>query len=267
VFVAAPLVVFLSYSLIGLMLPIVFLPPEQEVFYESNGAPLADLLIISYLLVAARFVLGLAGLDTASPFGGMGSSREMFVNVISEPTLIIATYAMAISSHTTSLPSIIRYRLNLNVGDFLANPSFLLVVCSLYLLMLAETGRLPFDNPDTHLELTMMGKAIALEYSGFLLAFLEWAEAMRLTFFMTLILNLLLPAMISGNEPLGRGLVVIGLYFLRLIGLVVLVAVWELTRVKLRLRAIVNPAVIAFVFSILAVVVAVVFDYFSKEGF
>jgi len=179
----------------------------------------------------------------------------------------MAAYAMAMSAHTTSLPGIIQYRLHLSPGDFLTNPSFLLVVCSLYIVMLAETGRIPFDNPDTHLELTMMGKAIALEYSGFLLAFLEWAEAMRLMFFMTLILNLLLPVMIFGGEDFWRVLVAVVLYFLRLIGLVVFVAVWELTRVKLRLRAIVNPAVIAFIFSILAVVVAVSSNYFSEEGF
>lgn len=261
-FLAVPFLIFSSYSFIGLIIPIVYLPNEQEVLGELFGSPLADLIIIAYILVLNRFMFSLAGFDSASPFGGMGGSREMFVNVICEPTLLLSIYALAINAHTTSLPGIIQFLAGLEVKNFLANASFLLVIVSLSLLMLAETGRIPFDNPDTHLELTMMGKAIGLEYSGALLALLEWAEAMRLTFFLTLISNLLLPFMVSKEETLGSGLLYVGFYILRLMILIFLLAVWELTRGKLRLRAIINPAAIAFIFSVLAVVVAVTVNYF-----
>jgi formate hydrogenlyase subunit 4 len=263
VFFAAPLIVFACYCFLGLIIPVVYLPGSSEIFGQPAGPPLADLLVIVYLLGFTHFVLGLAGMDSGSPFGGMGSGREMFLNVISEPALILSTYAMAISAHTTSLPGIMRFCVDHGFLDFIKNPSYWLIFLALCMVMLAEAGRIPFDNPSTQLELTMVSKAIALEYSGPFLALLEWAEAMRLTFFMTIILNLLIPFSIAtqGQSPLLI-LLLIGLYLLRLGILSLGLTIWELTRVKLRLRALINPGGIALAFSILAIFVAVAVNYF-----
>jgi formate hydrogenlyase subunit 4 len=263
VFVAAPLIVFACYCFIGVITPLLYLPGWNEVFDGLSGPPLADLLVIVYLLGFTHFVLALAGMDSGSPFGGMGGGREMFLNVISEPALILSVYALAISAHTTSLPGIMRFCADLGLKEFINNPSFWLVFLSLCMVMLAEAGRIPFDNPATHLELTMIGKAISLEYSGPFLALLEWAEAMRLTFFLTLILNLLVPfSMLSQGQHPALGILLVGLFILRLVVLVVLLAVWELTRVKLRLRALINPGGLALAFSTLAIFVAVAINYF-----
>lgn len=263
VFTAAPLIVFTCYCFIGLIIPVIYLPATDEIFKQLDGPPLADLLVLIYVLGFTHFALGLAGMDSGSPFGGMGSSREMFLNLISEPALILSTYALSISARTTSLPGIMRYCVELDLTDFIGNPSLWLVFLSLCMVMLAETGRIPFDNQSTHLELTMIGKAISLEYSGPFLALLEWAEAMRLTFFMTLILNLLLPfSLASQGQSAITVLLLTCAYILRLGTLTLCLAIWEMTRVKLRLLALINPGGIALAFSLLAIFVAVARNYF-----
>lgn len=262
VFIAAPLIVFACYCFLGLITPIVYLPETNDLINNPFGPPLADLLVIVYILGFTHFALGLAGMDSGSSFGSMGSGREMFINMISEPALILATYALAINTHTTSLPIIMRYCAQINLVEFVNNPSLWLIFLALFTVMLAEAGRIPFDNPSTHLELTMIGKAISLEYSGPFLALLEWAEAMRLTFFLTLIVNLLTPFFLASGSVSPIDLLrAIGLYFLRIVLIMLALVLWELTRAKLRLRALVNPGGMALAFSILAIFVAVAMNY------
>src|SRR6266446_974551 len=192
VYVIAPLVVFVCYALLGWATP-----P-----FSLGYIPL-DFLAVIYLLGLARFILALAGMDTGTSFGGMGSSREMFINVLVEPVLILIIFTLAFQRHTTNMIGIIT--------GFSSPPSatsFVFNLAALFLLWLAlafvtlmDNGFLPVDNPSTHLELTMIQKALHLEYSGRNLALIEWGEAMRLTFFLTLLGDLLIPrsvAVLSG---------------------------------------------------------------------
>src|SRR5947209_5968345 len=92
VFSTAPYIVFGCYALLGLITPIIFLPPASAIDRSFLGWPLADLLVLVYLLGLARFVMGLAGMDAGAPLGGLGSGREMFIHVLIEPTLIFIVY-------------------------------------------------------------------------------------------------------------------------------------------------------------------------------
>ncbi len=160
----------------------------------TTSAPLGfmgNIIALMYLFLLGTFFLALAGLDAGSAFGGMGSSREVAIAALAEPTVLIAIFGIALRAGTTSLDGIIiRFAaeplLMLNAGHLLAFFAFFIVA-------LAENGRLPVDNPATHLELTMIHEAMILEYSGRLLALVEWAAGMKLFLFLTLISNLFFP--------------------------------------------------------------------------
>ncbi len=152
---------------------------------------MGNIIALMYLFLLGTFFLALAGLDAGSAFGGMGSSREVAIAALAEPTVLIAIFGIALRAETTSLDGIItRFAadplLMLNAGHLLAFFAFFIVA-------LAENGRLPVDNPATHLELTMIHEAMILEYSGRHLALVEWAAAMKLFVFLTLLSNLFFP--------------------------------------------------------------------------
>ena len=151
---------------------------------------MGNIIALMYLLLLGTFFLALAGLDAGSAFGGMGSSREVALAALAEPTVLIAIFGIALRAGTTSLDGIItRFAaeplLMLNAGHLLAFFAFFIVA-------LARRA-MPVDNPATHLELTMIHEAMILEYSGRLLALVEWAAAMKLFLFLTLLSNLFFP--------------------------------------------------------------------------
>ena len=152
---------------------VTFLVPILAVPLPFDGV--GDLLVVVYLLLLGTFFLALAGLDPGSPFGGMGASREMTVAALAEPTVALAIFALALSAGSTNLGQIVA-RTMTSPGASLS-PGHLLAFGALFIVTLAETGRLPIDNPATHLELTMIHEAMVLEYSGRYLALIEWAAA------------------------------------------------------------------------------------------
>jgi formate hydrogenlyase subunit 4 len=177
-----------------------------------------NIVLVMYLLLLGTFFLALAGLDAGSAFGGMGSSREVVVAALAEPTVVLAIFALALHAGTTDLGGIIE-RLRTE-QLLLLHPGHLLAFVAFFVVMLAETGRLPVDNPATHLELTMIHEAMVLEYSGRYLALVEWASAMKLFLFMALLANLFAPwgvpiepgpvAVLGGLLALGGKLLVLG---------------------------------------------------------
>jgi formate hydrogenlyase subunit 4 len=148
-------------------------------------------ILLMALFLLGTFFLALAGLDAGSAFGGMGSSREVAVAALAEPTVIVAIFALAMRADTIDLGGVVE-RLG-REPSLALNPGHLLAFAAFFIVMLAETGRLPVDNPATHLELTMIHEAMVLEYSGRYLALVEWASAMKLFLFMTLLANLFVP--------------------------------------------------------------------------
>lgn len=255
IFVAAPVVVFACYAALGFLVPLFYLP-------RVGVSPVGDLLLLVYLLGLARLAMGLAGMDAGAPFGGLGSSRELFAHVLAEPTLLFVVFVLALERGTTDLAGIMWQHYGARFLEIYANPPLLLLLLSLAMLAALEAGRLPFDNPATHLELTMFGKAIHLEYAGPQLALLEWAEALRLTFLLTLLLNLFGPWLLAApGHSFLQNLALILLYPLKLFLLVLALAVWEAIQVKAQLRSIVTPALTALAIAVIAAVLSVARRY------
>ena len=244
VYLAAPFTAFVCYALLAWATP-----P-----FNLGFIPL-DLVTVVYLLGFARFALALAGMDTGTPFGGMGSSREMFINVLAEPVLILVILALTLQRHTTDLTlSFSGFSL---VGTIFSLSALLLLWFALAFIAIMDNGLLPFDNPSTHLELTMIQKALHLEYSGRNLALIEWGEAMRLTFFLTLLSNLLMAQNLPFLSTVTGNLLGPLLYFAKLLVGIALLALFEITQIRLRLRRVVIPW-IAILLSALAAIFLVI---------
>lgn len=182
VFRAAPYLVFGATLLVAMIIPVfvIHLPITL----------VADVIVIVGLLALARFFLVLAGMDAGTAFGGMGSSREMLVSSLAEPALLMAIFTLVLSTHTTNLSLLIGTVMDTGM---VLRPSVMFAFLAIILVVVAETGRIPVDNPTTHLELTMIHEAIILEYSGRYLALMEWAGQVKLLIFGVLIVNIFLP--------------------------------------------------------------------------
>jgi formate hydrogenlyase subunit 4 len=146
------------------------------------------------ILALGRFALAAAALDTGSPFGGMGSSREMTIAALAEPALMLGLFTSALAAGSLDLGAVVRSEL---VPGVLFRPSDILALSGLFLVLIAETGRIPVDNPATHLELTMIHEAMVLEYSGPDLALVEWASALKELLYITLLIDLFVPVGIA----------------------------------------------------------------------
>jgi formate hydrogenlyase subunit 4 len=192
----------------------------------------ADMIVMVGFFAFARFFLALAGLDNGTAFGGMGSSREMTISSLAEPAMLMAVFTLAMTASTTNLSQAIDVVL---AQGLVLRPSFVFALLALILVAIAETGRVPVDNPVTHLELTMIHEAMILEYSGRHLALLEWASQLKLMLYGVLIANIFLPWGIGQNfspHDLGVGLLAI---MSKLAVLAVLLAVSETVVAKMRL--------------------------------
>ena len=170
-----PYVVFGTTVLAGGIIPLI-----------STDLPLsvtADVIALIALFAIGRFFTALAGMDIGTAFGGMGSSREMMIASLAEPAMLMAIFAVSLVSKSTSLAQIVTV---ISQGTSVLRPSMAFALMAFILIALAETGRVPVDNPSTHLELTMIHEAMVLEYSGRHLALVEWAKMMKLFLFMAL---------------------------------------------------------------------------------
>ena len=171
----------------------------------ATGSPLdasADLFAVVGLLFLGTVALTLAGIDTGTSFGGMGASREITIAALVEPTILLAVFALSIPAGSANLGALVANTID-HPGQ-VASLAGVLAFVALVIVIIAETGRLPVDNPATHLELTMVHEAMVLEYAGPRLALVEWASAMRLTVLLALLANLFLPWGIAGARARPR---------------------------------------------------------------
>ena len=188
VFAAAPAIVAGSTLLIAAIAPLV-----------ATGSPLdssADLFAVVGLLFVGTVALTLAGIDTGTSFGGMGASREITIAALVEPTILLAVFALSIPAGSSNLGALVANTIT-HPGQVVSLTA-VLAFAALVIVIVAETGRLPVDNPATHLELTMVHEAMVLEYAGPRLALVEWAAGMRLTVLLALLANLFAPWGIAG---------------------------------------------------------------------
>lgn len=213
---------------------------------------IGDLILLVYLLAVVKFFTALAALDAGSTFGGMGSSREMFISSIVEPTMLLSIFAMALVTGTTDLGGISRQVAS--TGLELVEPSLFLAAAAFFIATLAENSRVPVDNPATHLELTMIHEAMMLEYSGKRLALMEYSSMVKLLIFLTLLANVFFPwgiALTASPVELFVGLVA---YLIKIVCLVLVIVLIESSMAKSRLFRLPNLLTVAFTLSLLAVV-------------
>lgn len=254
VFAAAPAVVAATTLLIAAIAPLV-----------ATGSPLdpvADLFTVVGLLFGGTVALTLAGIDTGTSFGGMGASREITMAALVEPTILLAVFALSIPAGSANLGAIVAFTLK-HPSEVISLAGILAFV-ALAIVVVAETGRLPVDNPATHLELTMVHEAMVLEYAGPKLALVEWASAMRLTVLLALLANLFVPWGIAGNQPsaIGVGLGVVAVSVKVAVAAAVLAGA-EVFLAKLRLFRVPELLAGSFLLALLAVTSA---NFFAVQG-
>jgi len=213
-----------------------------------------DIILAVYLLALGRFFMTLAALDTGSTFGGMGSSREMLISSIFEPSLFVALFSVSLISGSTSLG--VMELTALNNSSVLLHPVYILSFLSIMIVLMAETARIPVDDPATHLELTMVHEAMLLEYSGRHLALMEMGAWLKQLFLITVIVNLFLPSANLFFAVSGVAAILISLAFFlfKVIVLSVLIAVIEVLTVKFRFFSVPNLAAFSFILAFLGFV-------------
>jgi formate hydrogenlyase subunit 4 len=238
VFRAGPVVGLAAVATAGVLLPL-----------GGGAAPVAftgDFVLFAYLLALARFATALAALDTGSSFEGMGAAREVSFASMAEPALFLCLLVMARATGSLSLSGMLGPSLAPAWGA--AAPALLLAALALLVVALAENARIPVDDPNTHLELTMIHEVMVLDHSGPDLAFILYGAAMKLLLFGALVVRLALGG--RGYAPgAGEAWFVLGL-----LGSAVLVGVVESAMARLRLTRVPQMLVGASVLSVFALV-------------
>jgi len=236
------------YIYMAAMLTAALLVP---VFITQSLGFAGDLIVFIYLLAMARFFMAVAALDAGSAFGGMGSSREMAISSLAEPTMLLSIFAMALIAGTTSLGDISQ---QLASSPGLVRPSLFLAFAAFFIATLAENARLPVDNPSTHLELTMIHEAMALEYSGKGLALMELSSMTKLVLFLAVLSNVFMPWGIATDAtPMALAIGMIAI-LLKIGTLAAVIALIESTFSKMRLFRVPNLLTVSFTLALLAVI-------------
>ncbi len=228
-----------------LFIPIMFIP-------SSNSSLLifGNMIIFLYLLALAKFFMALGGLDAGSAFGGMSSSREMTISAIIEPVTIIVFASLAFVFKTTNFFEVFT---KTNANGFSFAPAIILVSISFFIVLITETARVPVDNPETHLELTMIHEGMILEQAGRNLAFMEISHAIKHTLFMAILINLLLPWGIATSISASAISIAFFSFLIKGSILAIFIALFESSFAKLRLFQLPNLFLIAFFLSLLTI--------------
>ncbi|PIZ95683.1 MAG: formate hydrogenlyase [Candidatus Magasanikbacteria bacterium CG_4_10_14_0_2_um_filter_33_14] len=242
IFKFTPYIIFAVTLVVGLSVPL-FLP-------RIVGFVTSDILFIVYALAISTFFMALAGMDTGSAFGGFGSSREMTIAALAEGGFIFSLLTMALIAGSSNLFTIAGLTRSIDSQSFL--PA-ILAFGGFFIILLAETSRFPFDNPATHLELTMVHEAMILECSGKRLALMEWAASNKLLIFMSLGANLFFPFGLDLN--VGLGTIVLGMFYflIKIFLFCVVVALLESSIAKFRFFRLPDLLLVSFIFNVVAI--------------
>lgn len=216
-----------------------------------GGVPAAlrfpgDLVLFAYLLGATRFMTVVAALDTGSSFEGMGASREVLFAALAEPALLLGLAAICLETRSLSLSE--AYAAVGTTAWRQQGPALALVTVALGIVLLAETARIPVDDPTTHLELTMIHEVMVLDHGGPDLAFVLYGSALKLWALGALLVGLAVPVR-SGNALLDASAFIAGM-----IGLAILIGIVESSMARLRLTRVPKLLVGATALAVVAIV-------------
>lgn len=243
IFRFAPYVVFTATVMAASVVPALLI--------DTPLSLTADVIALVALLALARFFLALASMDIGTAFGGMGASREMTFSALAEPAMLMSIFVLSLGAHSTNLTTVITHTLN---TPMVLQPSLAFALVAMLMIAVAENGRIPIDNPTTHLELTMIHEAMLLEYSGRHLALMEWASMLKLVLFATLIIDMFMPWGISANANFAAIGLALALWLFKLGGLFAVLAIVETGLAKQRLFEVPEYLSGAFVIAFLGLI-------------
>lgn len=246
-FEIAPVIAVASYCSIAFLIPVL----------TNFPLPLAtagDILGGALLFGVAGFVTALAGVDSGSVYGALGSSRTQSVATLVEPTLIFVFFTVALVSGT-DLPYALNATISTSASQYF-RPSHLLAAAAFFLMLLVDTGRVPIESQGSTLEFGMIDDARLFEHSGPAMALFRWASTMKQYLLYVVFLNVLVvPWGLATTRSLGDVLVALGLLLAKMLGLALVMVVIESTVAKLRLFRIPDFMGAGFVLSLLAILV------------
>ncbi len=240
IFRLAPYTVFAATALACAIVPTILI--------QAPLSAAADVITLVGLFALARFFTALGAMDTGTAFGGMGASREMTFAALAEPAMLMGVFVLSLTAESTNLSTMMHIMLKGNLG---LKPSLAFALTCLILIAIAETGRIPVDNPSTHLELTMVHEAMILEYSGRYLALIEWAKQMKLVLFATLLINLFAPWGIAEEISSNALIISLGTWIVKLLILLLILAILETSMAKMRIFRLPEYLGLAFLVAIL----------------
>ena len=195
IFILAPVAYFVTSFLAASMVP----------GFLAGQVSISDAFVFVYILALGRFFMTLSSMDAATSFGGMGGSREIYISVLVEPAVMLAILINSLRYHSTTLSSMV-----IDYDGAYLTVSAALACVAFFLVILAENSRLPVDNPDTHLELTMIHEGMTLQYSGPLLTLIHLGSMLKIMVFLTLFGALYLPLAVPLAVKILFGAVLIG---------------------------------------------------------
>lgn len=242
IFRASPFVMISSSLAAAMLIPILI--------FSSPAHQVGDFLALIFIFSLGRFFLALSALDTGSSFGGMGSSREMFISSLVEPALLLVVFSIFLQFGSTDISAF--------TGMHAVTVSSLVAAIALFIVTIAETSRIPVDNQETHLELTMVHEAMVLEYSGRSLALIEMASYIKQMIFFFLIAQIVFPISLPAFGNLTQALSWALWYLARIILISIMTALIEVFVAKMRLFRVADFLGFAFVLGVIACVCAII---------
>ena len=246
IFRLTPYVVFSTPIFVALLIPVL---TGYPLFFAFMG----DMLGGGFILSLGGFFATLAAVDAANPYGAMGASRTRMVGFLAEPVFMIVFFTVSFIAGST-IPYIVhKHWVNPTANFFV--PSHVLLMIAFLMLIIAEGGRIPVDNPSGHFELAMIDESKGLEFSGKGAALVKWGGAMKFFVLLCIYLNVLVtPWGLARGETLGDVLLAIPLVLLKILGFVLVLVVIESSLAKLRLFRITEFLGGAFITSVAAMI-------------
>jgi len=246
IFRATPYVVFVTPIFVALLIPVL---TGYPLFFAFMG----DMLGGGFILALGGFFATLAAVDAANPYGPMGASRTRMVGFLAEPVFMIVFFTVSFVAGST-IPYIVQKHWVTPLANFF-EPSHVLLMLAFFMLIIAEGGRIPVDNPSGHFELAMIDESKGLEYSGKAAALMKWGGAMKFFVLLCIFLNVLVtPWGLAQGETVGEVLLAIPLVLVKMLLFILVLAVIECSFAKLRLFRITEFLGAAFITSVAAMV-------------
>ncbi len=246
IFRVTPYIAFVAPLFVAMLIPVL---TSYPLFFAFMG----DMLGGGFILALAGFFACLAAVDAGNPYGPMGASRTRMVSFLVEPVFMIVFFTVSFVAGST-IPYIVQQRWVASPADFFA-PSHVLIVLAFLMIIIAETGRIPVDNPAGHFELAMIDESKSLEYSGRGAALMKWGGEMKAFVLMCIFLNVLVaPWGLAATTSVGAVLLAIPLVLLKMLGLIVVLVIVESSLAKLRLFRISEFLGAAFVTAVVAMI-------------